>query len=352
MGVYDMALGPDGTVYVLDGEGLRVLALPADLSSYSAVPIPEDDLIAPYGLTVDSNGLIHVLDYTVLIFDGAGWNPADPGVKTYAADGSPVSTWANIQWHGGGKFINPSDIASGNGLVYVKDSYPGGRIQVFRQAAQSVSSANSSAARAPDETLTSPGPQDEWYITAVVRDSGNQPITGLMHEAFSVETTSEEVTPSISFVYPDNGDGNYRIALTFNDEGIVSFDLRVMGTDIQAFNDLTVTPPVDTVSPRRSFGHPSGGYPALDIPLPSEAVIDRIERLLPAPVILDPFEEYSINGPEGDLYWVEFTPLTQDLWYYDHDPADNLYKQTLRVYLTGGDRDYIDVWLTTFYAVW
>ena len=125
-----------------------------------------------------------------------------------------------------------------------------------------------------------------------------------------------------------------------------------MGTVIQAFYYLPLTPPVDTVSPRRSFGHPSGGYPALDIPLPSEAVIDRIERLLPAPVILDPFEEYSINGPEGDLYWVEFTPLTQDLWYYDHDPADNLYKQTLRVYLTGGDRDYIDVWLTTFYAVW
>ncbi|TVR62582.1 MAG: hypothetical protein EA426_01695 [Spirochaetaceae bacterium] len=355
--IQDVTEGPDEQFYILVDRGdffpeyevdvVRVdLSIPelvvemtVELSSENPEQPP---LGAPHRFGVDAAGNFHVLDAP----------PANGStqlsVKTFDSSGRFLRNWATVTWAGQGQFFhiskNYQNIAVFNDEVYVVDRRGGGDIQVFGPVGQIPSPENSSLERASDEPLLTPGLNDEWFLTVAVRDAANNPITGLMRDAFEVRTLSGNGESSIAFVYDDRAQpGVYRLAVVHDTEETFGLSVEVMGVEVGSFSGLTVGP-VNTADGRRfiidTFGFSSR---TMVITTVGDAEVGNIELLRPEPTT---FEDYTLEPGAGPgLY--ELTVTTTAEGFYDESDDDNIPRQTLRVQFENaeeGDREHIDIW--------
>ncbi len=358
--IQDVTDGPDGRYYILVDRGdlfiseyevdvVRTDLLIPELVVESTVELSTENLEqsplgAPHRFGVDGAGNFHVLDAP----------PANGStqlsVKSFNSSGRLLRNWATVTWAGQGQFFhisqNYQNIAVYNDEVYVVDRRRAGDIQVFGPVRQIPSPENSSLARASDEPRLSPGLNDEWYLTVTVRDAANNPITGLMSDAFEVRTLSGDGETSIAFVYDDGDEpGEYRLAVVHDTEETFGMSVEVMGVEVGSLSGLTVGP-VNTADGRRfiidTFG---SSFRTMVITTVGDAEVASIELLLPGPEPTT-FEDYTIE-PEGEPGRYELNVTTTAEGFFDDSEGDNIPRQTLRIYFENaedGDREHLDVW--------
>jgi sugar lactone lactonase YvrE len=118
--LYDLAVGPDGHIYVADSfDGAVHVLSSAGLHVRSWKGAGDEQLVAPTGVDVDHEGRVLVADH-----DGNA-------VHVYDSDGGHLLSWGRLG-SGPGEFDGPMGIcASSNGVIYVTE-VGNNRIQVFR----------------------------------------------------------------------------------------------------------------------------------------------------------------------------------------------------------------------------
>lgn len=120
----DLAVGPDGTLYILDEQGGEIRRVTSD-GAIDTVPLEispsevESPVINPFGLTVDGEGSLHVSDGTghqvwrLAEGDGAWALFAGTGTAGFGGDGGPAT---QAQLH------RPEGLAAApDGSVYIAD---------------------------------------------------------------------------------------------------------------------------------------------------------------------------------------------------------------------------------------
>lgn len=203
----DLAVGPDGSIYVTDTLNNRIQKLAADGSfilAWGNGGSAPGDIFEPFGIGVDAAGRVYVASATgVQVFDADGqflesWDGAqgdvpplagaadvaideagvawvtDDGlhrVVSFAADGTMLGAFGAIG-EDAGKLWRPLGVAvDGSGQVYIAE-VGGNRVQVFAQDGTSIGIVPddaSSAAGLSDPSFIALGPDGTLYVA----DTGN-----------------------------------------------------------------------------------------------------------------------------------------------------------------------------------
>ncbi len=111
----DVAIGPNGNRYVVDGNVIRYFN-----SSWEYIGLWTGQFVSPQGIATDADGNVYVVD------------TGNNRIQKFDAAGNLLTMWGSAG-SGDGQFESPSFIAAFGALLYVTDSN-NARIQVFDRA--------------------------------------------------------------------------------------------------------------------------------------------------------------------------------------------------------------------------